>query len=281
MQLSPRYDADPIIRLDGEPAGIARPAIRQRRRLVEALASFDDDDWAHPSRCAGWSNRDVIVHLDSTNPFWVYSIASGAGGTPTRLLATFDPVESPAQMVAADDVSTGELLERFTSSTEALADLWESLDGEGWSSIAEAPPGHISVSAVAHHALWDSWVHERDVLLPLDRVPDVEADEVAAGLRYAAALAAALGVTQRGAGAGSGSGVLSIAGSDPDVSAIVEIGDCVVVRSGVADEPDLVVTGNAVELLEALSVRAPLRQAVPPESSWMINGLAELFEAER
>lgn len=277
MQLSPRYDSDPIIRLDGEPADIAMPAIRQRRRLVEALASFDVDDWAHPSRCAGWSNRDVIVHLDSTNPFWVASITSGVAGTPTRLLATFDPVQSPAQMVAADDVSTGELLERFTSSTEALAELWESLDRESWSSVAEAPPGHISVSAVVHHALWDSWVHERDVLLPLDRVPDVEADEVAAGLRYAAALTAALGVAQRGAG----SGVVSIAGSDPDVSAIVEIGDGVVVRSGVADDPDLAVTGNAVELLEALSVRIPLRQSVPSESSWMINGLAEIFEAER
>lgn len=277
MELSPRYDADPIIQLDGKPSDIAVPAIRQRRRLVETLASFGDAEWAHPSRCAGWSNRDVIVHLDSTNPFWVYTTAAGVGGTPTRVLANFDPVSSPAQMVAADDVSSGELLHRFRASTEALVNLWESMDDDGWSSIAEAPPGHLNASAVAHHALWDSWVHERDILLPMGATPAVEADEIAASLRYAAALAAALGMVQRG----SGSGVLSIAASGPDVAAIVDIGDHVAVRSGVAVDPDLTLTGNAVHLLEALSVRARLEQTVPSESSWMINGLAEIFEAGR
>ena len=59
------------------------------------------------------------------------------------------------------------------------------------------------------------------------------------------------------------------------------LGDHVAVRSGVAVDPDLTLTGNAVHLLEALSVRAPLEQTVPSESSWMINGLAEIFEAGR
>src|SRR5438105_4264977 len=36
--------------------------------------------------------------------------------------------------------------------------------------------------------LWDCWIHERDVALPLGRTPAIEADEVASSLRYAAAL---------------------------------------------------------------------------------------------
>ncbi len=77
MQLNPRYGPDPVIVFDGSPSAIAEPTIRQRRRLAGALASFGSDEWAHPSRCDGWTCREVIVHLDSTNAFWSYSISVG------------------------------------------------------------------------------------------------------------------------------------------------------------------------------------------------------------
>lgn len=277
MQLTPRYGAQPVITLDGSPAAIAGPLIRQRRRLATALASFTDEQWSHPSRCAGWSNRDVIVHLDSTNTFWSMSIAAGVHGEPTRFLATFDPVASPAQLVAGSgDVSTGEVLARFVASTDALVGLCSSLDHAGWSAAAEAPPGHVSVSAVAHHALWDSWVHERDVLVPLGLAPEPEADEVAACLRYVAALGPALALN-RGA---AGSGVLAIDATGPDVVVVVDIGEEVVVRAGAAGAPtvELRLAGDAVELLEALSVRRPLTQLIPAESAWMLRGLSDTFD---
>lgn len=277
MQLTPRYGAQPVITLDGSPAAIAGPLIRQRRRLATALASFTDEQWSHPSRCAGWSNRDVIVHLDSTNTFWSMSIAAGVHGEPTRFLATFDPVASPAQLVAGSgDVSTGEVLARFVASTDALVGLCSSLDHAGWSAAAEAPPGHVSVSAVAHHALWDSWVHERDVLVPLGLAPEPEADEVAACLRYVAALGPALALN-RGA---AGSGVLAIDATGPDVVVVVDIGEQVVVRAGAAGAPtaELRLAGDAVELLEALSVRRPLTQLIPADSVWMLRGLSDTFD---
>ncbi|MFZ2442559.1 MAG: maleylpyruvate isomerase family mycothiol-dependent enzyme [Ilumatobacteraceae bacterium] len=277
MQLTPRYGAQPVITLDGPPAAIAGPLIRQRRRLATALASFTDEQWSHPSRCAGWSNRDVIVHLDSTNTFWSMSIAAGVHGEPTRFLATFDPVASPAQLVAGSgDVSTGEVLARFVASTDALVGLCSSLDHAGWSAAAEAPPGHVSVSAVAHHALWDSWVHERDVLVPLGLAPEPEADEVAACLRYVAALGPALALN-RGA---AGSGVLAIDATGPDVVVVVDIGEQVVVRAGAAGAPtaELRLAGDAVELLEALSVRRPLTQLIPADSVWMLRGLSDTFD---
>lgn len=277
MQLTPRYGAQPVITLDGPPAAIAGPLIRQRRRLATALASFTDEQWSHPSRCAGWSNRDVIVHLDSTNTFWSMSIAAGVHGEPTRFLATFDPVASPAQLVTGSgDVSTGEVLARFVASTDALVGLCSSLDHAGWSAAAEAPPGHVSVSAVAHHALWDSWVHERDVLVPLGLAPEPEADEVAACLRYVAALGPALALN-RGA---AGSGVLAIDATGPDVVVVVDIGEEVVVRAGAAGAPtvELRLAGDAVELLEALSVRRPLTQLIPADSVWMLRGLSDTFD---
>jgi uncharacterized protein (TIGR03083 family) len=275
VQLKPRYGTDPVITMDGTPAAVLAPAVRQRRRLAATLASFDDEQWAHPSRCEGWSTRDVVVHLNSTNTFWAFAIGAGVRGDPTQFLATFDPVSSPAQLVAASPlVSTSDVLNEFATSTEALATLLESLEPTGWDSLAEAPPGHVSVSAVVHHALWDSWVHERDILLPLGIVPDEEPDELGACLRYVAALGPAFKINngQRR------DGTLAVDVRDPDIAFTVEVNDRATVRAGTAPHADLTLTGDAVELLEALSVRAPLWQSVPPESAWLLAGLLEIFD---
>ena len=277
MQLRPRYGTDPVITLDGWPSDILGPVMRQRRRLARTLASFDEQQWANPSRCAGWSSRDVIVHLDSTNTFWAFSIAAGLSGKPTQFLATFDPVASPAQMVADSNITTTtEVLARFSASTEALLAALEALDADGWNTLAEAPPGHISVSALAHHALWDSWVHERDIMLPLGFTPDLEGDEIAACLRYAAALGPALAIIN---GAAS-TGILAVTVDDPGCDFVVDIGQRAAVR-GAAGDATLTLTGDAVQLVEALSIRTQLAQAIPPESRWMVMGLAEVFESNR
>ena len=277
MQLTPDYGPEPLITLDGAPRDIALPAIRQRRRLAATLATLTDDQWAQPSRCAGWSNRDVVVHLDSTNSFWALAISEGLRGAPTQFLATFDPVASPAQMVShAGDRTAKEVLASFSASASALADLWASLGDDGWSAIAEAPPGHVSVSTVTHHALWDSWVHERDILLPLGIAPAEEADEIAACLRYAAALGPALALNNGTALRG----LLGVAVSHPHVVATVEVAARVHVRcqSDGDTDADVTLTGGAVALLEALSIRTRLEQPIPEEHRWMFTGLAEVFD---
>src|SRR3954451_24219071 len=38
----------------------------ERARLVEALTKLDDDQWAKPSLCAGWSTKDTLAHVVST-----------------------------------------------------------------------------------------------------------------------------------------------------------------------------------------------------------------------
>lgn len=278
MRLTPRYGSNPLVTLDGNPADIAAPAIRQRRRLAAVLATFNEEQWAYPSRCESWSNRDVIIHLESTNGFWAFAITSGLQGEPTRFLATFDPVTSPAELVAnSTSLTSQQVLDRFVASTNALAELWASMHDGGWSTLAEAPPGHVSISAVTHHALWDSWVHERDILLPLGIVPDEEADEIAACLRYGAALSPALALSQ-GSGRGK-TGTLAIKVTSPDISFVVEIGEQAAVTTGATTNPDLLLTGDAVALLEALSIRRPLDQEVPTHVAWMVNGLAETFDA--
>lgn len=279
MQLAPRYDATPIVSLDGPPSGVLAPTARQWRRFVDVLSAFDEAQWSHPSRCEGWSNRDVIVHLESAAAFWGFSVVQGVNGEPTRFLATFDPVASPAAMVRdARDRSSAEVLERFVRSTEGFLSVLEGLDESDWESLAESPPGHVTVASLAHHALWDSWVHERDVLIPLGVDPVVEADEVVACLRYAAALSPAFAVNNGAVGGGR----LVVDATDPAVRCIVDVGTEVRVRTWRDDDAvgdgDLVLTGSSVDMVEALSMRRPLGQDVPAATAWMVDGLAEVFD---
>ena len=275
MELNPRYGTDPVITLDGRPSDAVGPLLRQRRRLAVALGTFRAEQWAHPSRCAGWSNLDVMVHLESTNSFWAFSIESGLRGEPTRFLNGFDPVASPAQLVAASDADPDQVLDRFAASTESLGSLLSSLADDDWSRLAESPPGHLPIGAVAQHALWDGWVHERDVLLPLGIAPEEDPDEVAGSLRYVAALGPALAMNQ----GSTERGVLAVAATTPDLRFVVEVGDRVAVREG-TEPADLELRGDAVALLESLSLRAPLRQPVPEGARWLLSGLAVAFDAE-
>jgi len=118
--------------------------------------------------------------------------------------------------------------------------------------------------------------HERDILLPLGKVPVEEADEIASCLRYVAAVAPVLAFsmdpTRRG--------VLEIDATEPDVHVVVDVGTTVVVRGGPAPADAVRLSGRAVDLVDSLSIRAPLNQTMPAESRWMIEGLAAVFDAE-
>ena len=275
MQLSPRYEGDPVLRFAPPVADPGVPLLRQRRRLVATLATFDADQWAAPSRCAGWTCRDVVSHLVTVNGFWAASITAGRAGTPTRFLVGFDPAVTPAQMVAGEpDVPDAQWLARLASSTESLAEALDGLDAAGWARLAEAPPGHEAISEVAAHALWDAWIHERDICQPLGIPVPAEADEVDASLRYAVsvgpALLAAAGTDRTGA--------FRVRATDPDVDLVVEVGTVVVVRDAAAGDDGLTeVRGGAVELVESFSLRSSAPE-VPAGDRWMVDALAVAFD---
>ena len=275
MQLSPKYGDHPLIVLEGSNLDLATPVVRQRQRLVDRVSTFDAHDWASPSRCEGWSAKDVIIHLDTTNAFWSYSVRAGLRGEPTTLLATFDPVASPAEMVqASQHLADSEVLDRFAATTDTLNAILESLDPSDWSTLAEAPPGHLAIAAVAHHALWDSWIHERDILAPRGEDAPIEADEVAACLRYAAALSPAFSV----ANGSTNEATLRIEATDPLVHLRVAVSDQVRVSDGTSTEADAHLTGSAVELVEALSSRAELNHDLSEDKLWLVSGLRAVFD---
>lgn len=274
MQISPRYDGPAVLRFDPSPRDPSVPMLRQRRRLATLLATLDEGQWAAPSRCDGWTCSDVVRHLTTVNAFWATSIAAGRSGLPTRYLAEFDPVATPAQLVeAAPATTTAELLDTYTVTIASLAAALDGLDPADRALPAEAPPGHLSIDAVILHALWDSWIYERDIALPLGLAPDEEPDEVAAGLRYAVGLGPALLATTGSLRTGQ----FAVRAESPVVSLTVEIGPDVVVRDSAGATALPTINGSAVELLESFSLRSS-PPALPGTDGWMVEGLSVLFD---
>lgn len=307
MQIAPRYDDEPVIHLDCSLAEVRPAFLRQRRRLAEVFTRLTAQQWDAPSRCDAWTAKGVALHLVDTDRFWHASVRGALAGAPTRYMEGFDPKATPELLVAAGlSTDPTEVVERYSSATQDLCSLVESLeDGDG-NLLGEAPPGHMAVTAVLHHALWDSWVHERDVLLPLGATPVEDPDEILTCLRYGAALSPAFATTSHPGR--TGRVVLSV--RDPDACYVVDVDDSVRVRSvdgadrAVADgagmsgsalgaEPEdsadtIHVSGPAVEVLEALSVRGTFPEdtvsddGVPgdpgPGDSWLLRGLTEVFE---
>jgi hypothetical protein len=223
--------------------------------------------------------QDVVAHLVGVNSFWQASVQAGLAGTPTRVLVGFDPAVTPALMVdAMRDLDTGDVLERFIASNDGLLAVLDGLDDRQWMTAAETPAGHVALRVLAHHALWDCWVHERDIVLPLGLSPPVEPDELRSSLRYVSALGPACALaTGRTVAC-----VFAVEAQDPDERFVLDVDHCVAVADGddcvLADE--LCLRGDALTLVEALSLRCPLPASAPARWQELRRGLATAFDVE-
>lgn len=276
MILSPRYEGPTILTIDGDPCDQLLPLTRQRRRMQAMLAEISEHEWTMPSRCAGWRVRDVVAHLVGVNAFWNGSIRAGLAGKPTRVLGGFDPAATPPLMVdAMNSMTVAALLAEFISTNEALLGVTAGLTDESWSVLAESPAGHVPIRLLAQHALWDCWVHERDIAVPLGIPTGAETDELTSCLQYAAAVSPVLGMGLDRACAGD----YAVDATDPVIRFVLDVTNSVAVREGAAGTAVPCLRGEAVELIEALSLRTPMPATTPIEWSKLLGGLETVFDA--
>jgi uncharacterized protein (TIGR03083 family) len=269
VRLVPRYHYPPIISIEGATDSQLVPAVRQRRRTEALLVSLDNEEWTAPTRCEGWDVADVVAHLISVNTFWTLSITQGLAGTPTHYLEYFDPTVTPGELVAGmRGMPPFDLLNQLVASNDVLLDLIGHLDSAGWSKVAECPVGHFPRRLVIQHGLWDGWIHERDIALPLNRRTPVESDEVISSLVYATALGSAIALI-RGE---SLMGEFALTTNDPATKWVVDVTEGVAVRPGDAASTSPTLGGAAVDLAEALSLRVPLPSGAPKEWRHLLEG---------
>jgi uncharacterized protein (TIGR03083 family) len=175
-----QYYEPVTVEIDDTLRATVEPWVRHRRRLVDALGALDDAQWKETTRCTAWDARGVIGHLIVVDQFWMTTMgAAQRGDEPTRFIQGFDPSSGTDALVAPLlDQPPSAVLEQLATGTDAFVALVESMDGDEWDALGEAPFGHMPAHLLLAHAYWDSWLHERDILEPLGVAGPVVPDDL-------------------------------------------------------------------------------------------------------
>jgi uncharacterized protein (TIGR03083 family) len=256
-------------RCDLDPQRLLAAFAEQRRRFVAVLQGFGADDWAAPTRCADWSAQEVVRHLCDANAI---GIAIGPDDGMLDITEGFDPRTSPRRWLAS---SAGEppsaTLDRFVATTSELLALARDRMAQGLQFDVRLPYGPMDWTVLLLHAFWDSWIHERDVLLargeehPTDGAATAYA--TAYGLFIAATVASIFGgqIQEKLTLGGDGGGIFEVDGRG---------GVTFTVRRVTGAGP------RAAEVADALAGRAPLAAALPElcdHSRAALSRMADFF----
>ncbi|MBV9666099.1 MAG: maleylpyruvate isomerase N-terminal domain-containing protein [Actinobacteria bacterium] len=184
MAQAPEIPQAEHMKVELDPAAALAAYTRHRRRFAEEVASLSDEELATPSRCAKWSVADVLRHgvdVDS----WMHSIWSG-GPLP---FTSFDPRTTPHESVVTGRAAPDDVVrDRYAASARVMAEEVAGSDASRWGLPSICPAGPVPWWMSALHVFYDSWVHERDALLPLGRTVPVEAEETAPVWAWAVSL---------------------------------------------------------------------------------------------
>jgi uncharacterized protein (TIGR03083 family) len=171
-----------------DPADVMTAFAGHRRRFASEMATLDADALASPSRCTEWSNADVMRHLFDVDG-WMRALWSGQPPPFT----SFDPNTTPHEFVVAGrSAPDGTVRDRYVESCEQMAKDVEASGPERFGEPSISPLGFVPWWLSVLHIFWDSWLHERDILLPLGRTPPEKPDELAPVFTYALTLAGRL-----------------------------------------------------------------------------------------
>ena len=201
-------------RCDLDPQRLLDVFGEQRHRFVTVLRGFGPGDWAAPTRCADWSAHEVVRHLCDANAI---GIAAGPDDGTLDTSERFDPRTSPRTWLATSaGESPGVTLDRFVATTGELFALARDRLAQGSRFDVRMPYGPMDWTVLMLHGFWDSWIHERDVLLArgIDHPTDGDATlyATAYGVFIAAAVASMFGaqVQEKLTLGGEGGGIFEV-----------------------------------------------------------------------
>ncbi len=135
-------------------------------RLDRYFSGLGSADWARPSRCAGWSVRDVLAHLTSSEDYNHASLE----GTVSAFLAAWGE-KGATDLTSANEIGIRELDDR---STEQLVADWRVANAETRAKFRERDGDDVDTSVGAYPARWQAFhlafelaVHADDVGVPV------------------------------------------------------------------------------------------------------------------
>ena len=148
----------------------ARGALAETWGELEGVCSaLSSSEWALPTECPGWDVKDQLSHLIGIEraimgeavPEWPGPLGDHVknefAATNERFVAVRRAL--PGSAVRAEFVDV---------TTTRLAQL-DALDAAGWAEVGWSPVGEVPRAEFMTVRVYDSWVHEQDVRLALDR----------------------------------------------------------------------------------------------------------------
>lgn len=219
-----------------DPAAVLAAYARHRRRFADEVISLSDAELATPSRCAKWTVADVLRHGCDVDA-WMQSIWSG-GPLP---FTSFDPRTTPHDSVVTGRAVPDDVVrDRYAASARVMAADVAGSGPDRWGLPSLCPAGAVPWWMSALHVFFDSWVHERDALLPLGRSLPADPGEATPVLAWAISLVGHIGTDPLDAEVGGvhvvrHDGVVSsrvVGAASGDVAAII---DAVSGRGSVAE----------------------------------------------
>lgn len=258
-----RIDADEV-----EPATAWRSHRLRLRRWLEDLA---DEEWNRPTRCAEWDVNGLVRHLASGSQFLGYTLHQALRGTATSLLRDFHPQATPQAAASTLGDLTPDRARALMGEMDASVEReLASLDASGWSAMAEAPQGNVPAHLSVSHFMFDSWVHERDLMLPRDETPTSDNLETEVTLRYVLALASLV----------SGSDTaLDVRVSEPDLRVALRLdAGAICVQVGGAPAPGAaVIEGRAADVVDRMTGRTAGEVLGDPSGLAVLDGFGSLL----
>jgi hypothetical protein len=158
-----------------DPDALISVLASHHERVLDAWRAFTTDEWSRPSRNAQWSVHDTARHVADAMEQGA-SLVEGANGSDR--LEDFDPRSTPLEWLEASDrESPADTCARYETAAGRFRDVVRSrlASGDDARSTTVYGDAHWTMNIV--HILWDSWIHERDVLLPLGREQMCSAEE--------------------------------------------------------------------------------------------------------
>jgi uncharacterized protein (TIGR03084 family) len=145
----------------------------QHAELDQLLSSLDDEGWQRPSRCAGWTVADVVLHLAQTDELAAASVEGRYSDAVAELAAAMTPTasvdEGVDRMVARERGLPPPVLEaRWRGSAAHLRALLHAADPRRrvpWIT-SEMSPRTLATTRLA-----EAWIHTGDVAVAFDAVP--------------------------------------------------------------------------------------------------------------
>jgi len=138
---------------------------QQHAELAALIDGLDDEGWARPSRCEGWTVADVVLHLSQTDEMALASAEHRLGEYSARATEGLGPIgdvdDLADAMVAKERGRPGpEVGERWR---EGAARVRAALQAGDPHDRVDWVAGKLSLRTLATTRLAEAWIHSGDV----------------------------------------------------------------------------------------------------------------------